>query len=204
MRIGADLDGCLADYVTGHVALVHQLTGKIIPTPVTCYDYHKQESLGPNKPTPEENAQVFARITAGGFWQSLPALPFASAVIEQLDFHDTYYITQRPGGDAKIETERWLMANGAWCPSVLISGNEESKGFLAKGLGLEMFFDDKPSNCLAVKAALPTCRVFLVDATWNRGNWERASCVSQGIEIATSALDAIERAEGNAFSQRAA
>lgn len=193
MRIGIDLDGCLVDFVTGHVARIKEITGKVIPTPVTTWNY---PTLGPNPITKEQDRAVWQSITKDPlFWAGLPALPLAYETLRLLgnlrhEGHDIYFITSRPGVEAKLQSENWLREQGYFNPTVLLSSD---KGPLARGLKLDVFIDDKPENCEEVNDARTDpdetrhCRVFIVDALYNR------EFQSPFVERTSSVLEALNR-----------
>ncbi len=106
----------------------------------------------------------------GLFWVELEPLPECHAALamiqEQQEQGDIiYFITNRPGKYAWHLTNDWLVAQGYRNPTVLIASD---KGSVCKGLGIEMFVDDKPENCWEVALACPNAQVFLLDAPYNR------------------------------------
>lgn len=79
------------------------------------------------------------------FWGKLDCLlhPDLRHNIMELSWsgNDVYFITNRPGRDAKIQTECWLRGNGlADCPTVLIA---EDKIPIILSLNLDFYLDDR-------------------------------------------------------------
>lgn len=190
LRLGLDIDGCLADFNTGFIALIKQMTGIQLPVVSSTYpdvwNYHRAGGV-----TKEQDAVLWAKIKFSSFWQDLPALPGTAAALRNLANwrtagHEIYFITSRPGQLAKYQTEEWLKVIGFSIPTVLIADSEAAKGDLARGLNLDAFIDDKPENCAAVLNATRyglhctpgenpivtdwayPCAVYLFDAPYNQ------------------------------------
>lgn len=186
MRIGVDLDGVLANFNINYVRLIMNLFPEYSdafpvndPNWPSTWFYERAAGL-----TKEQEADVWRIIKAptSEFWQSLAEYSQTRETINVLNARrlagdDIYYITNRPGAKAKLQTERWLMSRGAVCPTVLISS---MKGATAAGIELDLFIDDRPENCADVIAARPTATVFLLDAPYNRD-----AVVEGAIRVAT-------------------
>ena len=196
MRIGIDIDGCLADFNSGFRDLIIAETGREIPevsdTFPHCWNWPAAVGV-----TPEENARLWSIVRDGNsyFWSRLSALPGAANTLQYLTARayagdEVYFITSRPGQCAKRQTESWLIRNGYNIepPTVLIS---DRKGFTARGLELDVFIDDKPENCLDV-CDESRARVFLVDAPWNR----RACLAPYDVPRVDSVMEAVLLAGG--------
>jgi 5'(3')-deoxyribonucleotidase len=202
MRIGIDMDGVLADFVTSHIQAIKKITGKELPplsdTYPDVWDYDKAAGV-----TSEERNQVWEYIKASGFQAKLLPLPGAVEAIERLNAaayggHHVYFITSRTGSLAKMHSEQWLRWHGMDNPTVLIAHN---KGPVALGLELEVFIDDRPENNEDVINTLTgrntsqpgaeralTCRVYLPDQPWNR--WAtQAYNYGQRVKNINEALD---------------
>jgi uncharacterized HAD superfamily protein len=218
MKIGIDIDGVLARFETSYAALLSDETGGIT-FPVYAPDEPKTwfwerdhfAKLGWSREDAKAvESKVWVRITAKGstFWEDLAPFPTALETIEWLNAarqygEDVYFITTRPGFAAKFQTERWLRRHGMLNPTVLIATSDASKGQLVKALKLDVFIDDKPENCAEVNVALEQhtlpemgklqCRVFLVDAPYNRNIEGELNTYLHGVERVESALQALER-----------
>jgi uncharacterized HAD superfamily protein len=200
--IGVDVDGVLADFINPFITMIRKHTTVSIPDVSWTYpdewDFHLAAGV-----TPEENDRIWKDIKTSSFFYNLPRLPQALATLRKLTDlercgHAVYFITARPGRWAKQGTEHWLTTNGyAPGPTVLIA---DDKGPLARALKLDIFIDDRPENCMAVAQATTTCRVFMVDAPYNRH--ERIHDVTN----VASALAALQECEGylNGLSEQQA
>jgi len=104
----------------------------------------------------------------------------------RLNKDDVYFITSRPGIDAKIQTEDWLYNAGYPHATVLISS---AKGLCAQALKLDVYIDDRWENCVDVATTSLKTKVFLLDRPWNRGNNPDAF----NIVVVDSATDFLNR-----------
>lgn len=209
MKIAIDVDGVLADFVTPFAALLEAQTGKIIPLPPTTWDFHYAAGI-----TKAESRRAWEHITSTSFFFGLEEEPFAAETLHLLDNlnengHQVYFITTRPGSQAKLWTEEWLNSRGVFVPTVLIAKDEPAKGLLAKGLALDVFIDDKPENCAEVVKAtrqqiiykgietntfVYPC-IYLVNRPYNQDNniSNEVRPFMDGIVRIDSALQALER-----------
>lgn len=198
MIIGVDCDGVLADFTYGYKNKLFEVSGVrrigLNEDPTMWYWAQGQAGY-----TPAEDSAAWASIkTDPMFWATLPPYANTRRVLNELDElmlagHEVYYITHRMGVAPHLQTRAWLEQNGAVAgPQVLIvrdhvfPGGKEpaNKGHLAKGLGLTHLIDDKPENCLDVKAASPLCDVYLLEQPWNEK--QRPQCKDAGIRITPS------------------
>lgn len=180
MRVGIDVDGCLADFNEAFIRRIVKMTGRDLFGPgyePTTWNY--PESVGYT--TGEVDAIWQAIRTDRVFWYTLNAYPETSQAMVYLSERilggdDVYFITARPGRDAKKQTEMWLQKEFSYIlfqpvtPTVLISSH---KGLCAQALGLDVYIDDRWENCLEAaamhwKGEQPKCRTFLLDRPWNR------------------------------------
>lgn len=181
-RLGVDVDGVLADFNVGFHRLLEERTNRGIPyqEPTvwawpTAWGY-----------TREEESAAWEWVKHNEFWallQPMPELALTPAVSVLLGLavngHPVYFMTNRPGNGAWHETIYWLVKHGFPKPMVMITpeletkfkneviGKEPSKGYIAKGLDLTHFIDDKPGNCVDVKQKSPKTRVFIITRGWN-------------------------------------
>jgi 5'(3')-deoxyribonucleotidase len=170
MIIGVDIDGVLASFNEGFIQRVVDVTGRDLfpprPFDIPCWDYPAHYGY-----TPEETANVWDSVTSDSkFWQNLPAYPDTLVSLTLLSNaaiagHDVYFITSRPGIQAKLQTERWLKRHGYLpTPTVLISS---AKGKCAAALQLDKYIDDKWENALDV-ASVTGAEVYLLNRPWNQ------------------------------------
>lgn len=168
VRVGVDVDGVLANFNEAFIDRVVRITGRDLfperPFDIPCWNY--PEFYGYTK---EENDAVWNSIeTDGSFWESLPAYPDTADAIEYLLSRsrwcgdDIYFVTSRPGINAKQQTEHWLLWHGYSRPTVLISG---AKGLCARALKLDVYIDDRWEN--TVDTAKQNTRTFLMHRPWN-------------------------------------
>lgn len=160
----------LADFTSAYCAVLHNLYGISFPVAdpefPAVWDWPSTFGV-----TPEQESAAWKVIKSTAFWQALPHLKESEMAIMWLNRarrmgHDIYFITNRPGTHAKAQSEEWLWTRGYLTPTVLIS---QDKGFLAAGLNLDVFIDDKPSNCLDVLSARGTkTRIYLRETPYNR------------------------------------
>lgn len=168
LRIGIDVDGCLADFNAAYRKTLIKVSGRdLIPEifEPPCWEYATVYGY-----TKDEDRAAWKEITSDPiFWRRLSVLPGAQEFLNNLDDarHAVYFITSRPGIATKHQTETWLR-NFVLNPTVLIAKSSEHKGIIARGLELTHFLDDKPENCLAVKEHTIECHVYLLDARYNR------------------------------------
>lgn len=171
-KIGVDVDGVLAIFDQGYTDVLIKTSGRDLfptkPYDPPCWDW--TAPLGYTKE--EDKAAWQAVLDSTNFWRTLPAYPDASrnlGLLGALDAggHEVYFITTRFGIKPKAQTTEWLYRNGyTGTPSVIVSSK---KGPIAEGLGLDVFIDDKPSNCTDVlKHCGTSCKVYLLDRSWNQ------------------------------------
>lgn len=173
------MDGIFADFVQGFNLKLAEVTGRsLFPADfeATCWDWAVQPGLYTN----DEAGKAQQAIEEDKkFWRNLncyPDTPDAIARIwnVQRAGHDAYFITNRPGVDAKRQTETWLYQHSTTLvpvPTVLIT---PLKGCAAQALQLDAYIDDKPSNCRdVVKFMGLHCKTFLLDRPWNQDDHDK-------------------------------
>lgn len=174
MRIGLDLDGVFADFNRAYITLLQHLTGRhdFLPQDVydpPCWDYDVLRGY-----TKNEIRMAWEHIAhSPNFWRDLWPLDGVKALDPLIpaieDFHDIYYITSRPGRTAKHQSEQWIrqrLGYTNYSPTVLVTSD---KANTAKGLKLRVYVDDKLENVVDVAHAVPKCRVYLLDYSYNQG-----------------------------------
>lgn len=189
MRIGVDLDGCLANFESAAVPRIVEVTGRdLFPHQFVkqCGEYGPPVWEWPDYYgyTKEEMTAVWGAITADNtFWLTLDELDGMRTLRllwPTLAAHEVYFITNRPGIRAKHQSELWLfshflhaiwtqreavtqMQREAW-PTVLISAE---KGKVASALRLDAYLDDKVENIQDVHREAWETRPFLLTRAYN-------------------------------------
>ncbi len=167
MKIGIDVDGVLSDTL---VAIHRKFKG---------WDTSKGWYGGFTK---EEFDAVWedAKNTEN-FWLNIPTVQNLDIGL-MLDLsrkHALYFITDRfdtVGGSAVSQTLQWITYNllpGRSPAGVIVA---KHKGPIVRTLGIDVFIDDKPENCLEVVGYAPECRVYLCTLPHNlnyAGNYLR-------------------------------
>jgi 5'(3')-deoxyribonucleotidase len=163
--VGVDLDDVLANFIGKFMEIAHRLYGvdeSLRPTSWEWDDINMTEEM--------VNGVWREIFQTKDFWTLVKVEPGAS--MEQLQRLDNrckvYFPTARafvPGGDVGAQSAWWLNYRfGIRFPTVIVS-NE--KGPLAAALKYDYFIDDRPKNCIEVKAARPECKVFLKTSSHN-------------------------------------
>src|SRR3990167_5176986 len=158
LRLGIDLDGCLADFNRAFILRLIKETG-INHFPVDgsltldVWDYPRKYGY-----THDQVSATWASIKAdSSFWSSLPEYPTTGhdlyCLVQRMEKgDDVYFVTARVGATAKAQTEQWLEHRMGFTPTVLISSD---KGLVAKALGLDAYIDDRWSNATEVLEEAP-------------------------------------------------
>lgn len=154
MKIGFDIDGVLADFVSGFAALVPE------------YKIDKS-SWGLGLTKTQENVG-WRRVDANPeFWYNLDVLNALPVIGSQ---HEVFFITKRRHTPGQLPTStsaaNWLHdKQGVTFPTVLALSN---KGEACRAIKIDSFIDDKPENCWDVLDNSPNTKVFLLDQPWNK------------------------------------
>jgi hypothetical protein len=183
LRIGIDLDGCLANFDDPfHALLIEANGGMTVPTVWPPEEWHWDRAY-----SSEVRACAWQHVKTSRFWADLPSYSGAEEVAQELnrmrvDSHDIYFITSRPGYRAKAYTEEWMKKLGVMEPTVCISFN---KGAMARGLELDAFVDDKLDNIHAVSTAVRGCATWLLTRPHNARwiGYDRVTSVSEFLEV---------------------
>lgn len=181
MKLGIDIDGCLANFTTSYcLALIH-LAGKDLfpkgwstdPDFPKCWDFDLYYGYSP---------QMISRLwknimKSSTFWEELYHVQGVPVTVERLNKiakkgEEVFFLTNRPGYLAKYQTEKWLKFYGMDFPTVIVGDN---KPMVIKELGINVFIDDKQStvdNVMDLMEKLDPStlktRVYLKDAPYNR------------------------------------
>ncbi len=173
MKIGIDVDGVLANFNYGAVALYRDVTGRDLFLPGDDYDPPVWNFAAHRGYTKEETSAVWERIKASSrFWRDLPLYEENCRALTRFarlrSENDVYFITSRLGLNAKDQTEGWFRGNAlVFDPTVLIVGTGQ-KGNVAKALNLDCYIDDYYENCIDVVQRSPTTRCYVLDRNYNR------------------------------------
>lgn len=189
--IACDLDGVLCSFNTAFRELILKHTGVELPPISDTYPdewgYHKKVLRS------KQIDGLWVEIRNSDFWETLDPLVDTPELLWLLrngaPSTDVYFITNRRGSRAKAQTEYWLRSQGWPNPTVLLSAN---KGPICQGLDVDIFIDDKPSNCWDVKVAVPKANVYLVDRPYNRSSEDCLLMETKGIVRVKSVLEALE------------
>lgn len=163
MRIGVDVDDTLADFSGAYLKALTRIKEPNRQIEGRFPNWHWPKELGYTR---EDEAKAWVDINASPtFWAGLRPLLEAQAALTTLfnlyqNGHSIYFITTRMTGNMiHVQTMAWLMAYGFATPQVVLT---KEKGLTAIALELDLFVDDKPANCFAVKSNRPACQTFLV------------------------------------------
>jgi len=172
MKIGIDLDGCLAEFVDPFLNYHNRIHGtNFRRREVKSFDFWRLIG-GTSKDSQEE---IFNFYRSEQF-RELPVVPGSVEVIEGLsEEHELYVITARPDWVSR-ETEQWL---GNYFSDRFLevihtgeydSTNEspKSKSDVCKHLGVEVIVEDSYEN--AIDCTSKGIASVLLDYPWNRNN----------------------------------
>lgn len=166
LNIGVDVDGVLGCFTcAAREVLKRMFNGK--PADNLVQTQWGFDSLGVTK---EEEDQLWAEIDATpNWWMDEPRMPATNYLRHLTEAARVVFITDRKDGvgmPVEEQTAKWLENTfHVWRPNVVISGD---KGFIAKGLKLDYFVDDRPKNVDAVLDFYPECKSYILDATYNQ------------------------------------
>lgn len=169
-RIGIDIDGVLADFVSSYAEILSDVTGMTFDlSKITTWDW-PQENFGIDS---ELVDVVWEHIDdSDSHWIDLGLHQGAAEdfdLLQRLQFdHDLYFITNRTNGqDIKRQTEWWLRKHGIDFPTVLLARRKAS---IVRDLALDAFIDDRDSTVNEVATVARGTQPFLFNRPWNLGN----------------------------------
>jgi uncharacterized HAD superfamily protein len=207
MRIGFDIDGVLADFVTAYQDAFVRLTGRNTFLPGDNLDPPEWNWPTLRGYTKEETSAVWEHIkSSSDFWLNLQEDPGCSTLRTLLYTlereHEVYYITSRMGQRVKRQTEIWLIEHLRYpaitnvYPTVLIVGHRV-KGIVARALQLDVYIDDNMDNVNDCAHDAPHTRTYLLNRAYNQRTPKACEMASiHRVETVGTMFDA-EIAEGN-------
>ena len=215
MKIGIDLDGCLADFNGPFTSLLVEISGKdrevdvgggwtlpisqavrMLDVYPNCWDYPEAGGY-----SAEEVSRTWAAIinNPNHFWSHLPPLPDAFDALDVLrcsiaHHHEVYFITSRVGICAQEASAAWIVRQGGPRHAAVILCPGERKHLLADDLHLDAVIDDKQGTveAYAFMAAGQNRRTYLMKQPWNAG---LIRTPSEGGRVVGSVLEML-KAEG--------
>jgi len=173
MKIICDIDGVLADFVLGFTRIANGMFGSRIYGTVDQQEWNFEDG----EFTKAQVSQVWEEIKRSNtYWEMLEPIPMEPGVFRELNMRnlvdDLYFVTSRVGVNVKSQTESWLMKQGIWNPTVVIS---DKKGEIASAVEADALLDDKPGNVLAVHYLSRKTVPYLIDRNYNRWNMKATS-----------------------------
>jgi hypothetical protein len=180
VRLGIDIDGCLANFNEAYTkALIATAGINHMPSGwegnfdvYTSWNWDLDFGY-----TAAQISGTWDRciVSSPTFWKKLDPLPLATETISRLNMlskegHDIYFMTHRMGEKAKRQTEQWLYEMGMDYPTVIMSGHKTP---IVLSLGLNLFVDDKLDTIhdlyrVARAGNVDTTHFYLKNASWNQ------------------------------------
>lgn len=205
-KLGIDIDGCLANFSLAYGELLIKVSGqdrlppgwKTDPNfPSTWY----WERAAGYSPAVEKEVWDKHIIKNPAFWEDLDCYEWAPETVRQLNRlskkgNDVYFITQRMGDRAKLQTEKWLYELGMDYPTVCLVASHTEKVPIIRALGIGFFVDDKAETIVDVSQLVkpleqtaPPFYLYVKDAPYNRG----VEYPNGKVKHASSVKDALEQ-----------
>ena len=117
-----------------------------------------------------EVKQIEAKIKSQyNFWRTIERMPNTGDLRKKAPSLNLFFVTARfstDGGPMPVQSADWLFDNFGIRDAYVIAASK--KGPVAVDLDADYFLDDRPSNCLDVAKALPSCKVFILDQPYNQ------------------------------------
>lgn len=183
IRVGLDIDGVFADFNTPYAKFLAEEHGSdLLPegwqgsnSAFVCWNWDTFY-----KYPFEVQKRVWNNRILGSkkFWLTLPQLEGAQEVLKKLNYLskdgsiDCYFLTNRMGVGAKLQTEGWLYGCGYDYPTVMLASDKVP---IIKALGLNFYMDDKLDTMLNLRRTaneekwdMRDKHFILQDAAWNQ------------------------------------
>ena len=146
--LACDLDGVIFDFNTPYINWLNHKFKSQIPQPSADYPDTWYYVTDGGHVTKEQEGQFWKWAAGEGnyqFWRFLPAYPGAKEFLAGAfdRYSDIYFVTARPGKDAKKASEHALETLGVNRPQVVIA-SEKVPTLI--GIGATDFIDDRDVN----------------------------------------------------------
>lgn len=193
-KIGCDIDGVLADFNLAYGKLFIEIgkenrfgenwQERLAATefPLS-WDWETQAGY-----SPETIRAVWDHIKRSEkFWMNLTTYPGTERVIKRLNQmanggSEVYFLTNRMGEKAKLQTEKWLYNLGVNYPTVIVASDKLP---IIQSLSLNFFIDDKPETIQAISEAnLPDLKLWLRKHPYNEGVYKPNVLMAATVEDA--------------------
>ena len=173
IKVGVDLDGVLCNFSFKFSEILNKLYKSPIlkdRTQIKQWNWHLWYPL-PKKLIDDAWEHIIKYEY--DFWVDLLPLDYTDLLTFRNEIYnnykvDTYFITSRvqtPGDSVVKQSQFWLNERGFKNPSVIVS---DKKGIVCDALDISYFIDDKWDNCVEVKSRNPLCKVFCLNAEYNK------------------------------------
>jgi beta-phosphoglucomutase-like phosphatase (HAD superfamily) len=167
LRIGLDMDGVLADFLSAFRQVEVRLFGpgaEVAPGDPEEEEERQERGLFETR---QRHRAIWREIEATeNFWTTLE--PLGRDAVRRLQAlslthkWEVFFITQRPataGETVQRQTQRWLRDGGFDLPSVLVVSG--SRGAVVRALRLDYHVDDSMQHCLDVVADSTARTIFV-------------------------------------------
>lgn len=161
----ADVDMVLGDYVKRFVEDSRKLLKKPGRGYVQTHYYFTECGW-----SEQEEKQIQAKQKGQyNFWRQIEKMPNTGDLKRRYKDLSLFFVTARfstDGAPMIYQTADWLEAQYGIRDAYVIAATK--KGPVAADIDAEYAIDDKPQNCVEILQAVPTCKVFLQDASYNK------------------------------------
>ena len=171
MKIGIDIDGVTADFVTPFLPVLRHILGRdVCYEDITTYRFQDAFEYGE-----EVESHTQAEIDRLDILRHLPLIPGVLETINRFsEAHEVHFVTARPGDHWGSGTRDWLGACGFVYRSVMYREGREAE----VADGFSVFVEDKLETALELVDV--GIHVFLFDRPWNQTEGLPENCVRVG------------------------